>query len=62
MPGGLVPVGPSCIFLGCEFIRFVSSTDTTQAQGVPTSTPVGLSPTNVSAFAGHTPYQKLRMC
>ena len=36
--------------LSVGFIRFVSSTDTTQAKGLLASTPVGLSPTEHVSF------------
>jgi hypothetical protein len=41
--------------LSVGFIRFVSSTDTTQATGLLTLTPAGLSPAeHASFFAGRT--------
>jgi hypothetical protein len=41
------------------FLRFVSSTEATQATGVLTVPPVGLSPTEQAAFVGHASPQEL---
>ena len=49
--------------LSVGFIRFVSSTDTTQAKGLLASTPVGLSPTEHASFywtRGFAKIQSLR--
>src|SRR5271157_2246810 len=42
-PGDSLTIPKMALSVG--FIRFVSSTDTTQAKGLLTSTPVGLTPT-----------------
>ena len=42
-PGDSLTIPRMALSVG--FIRFVSSTDTTQATGILTPTPVGLSPT-----------------
>jgi len=49
--------------LSVGFIRFVFSTDATQAKGLLTFAPVGLPPIllNMSTFSGRTAAQKFRL-
>ena len=47
-PGDSLTIPKMALSVG--FIRFVSSTDTTQAKGLLASTPVGLSPTEHVSF------------
>jgi len=48
-PGDSLTIPKMALSVG--FIRFVSSTDTTQAKGLLASTPVGLSPTEHVSFS-----------